>query len=643
MRFLILLFLILPLVSVAQNDTQLESVRKYNRLIDKVQFYNEINLDTSQIYLDSVFEITKELKQDYYLAKAFQLKSQQFMQASDGDSALYYCNRSIQILNQYPDSMAYFAAQYNLGTIYLSSRDHIRALVQFKSVLSAIDENFETLVQINQKAVNLNRAYAYASIGMVFAQLGDHNAELRNLKKALKISYKIDTDESRRLQAITLGNMGQAYYNLQNFDQAEYYAIAGMEQKKMMGMTGTLGYNYQVLAKAAFGRGKIKLCLKYLKISDRYFRTFNNHIEMSRNDFFRTKCYAEKGRVKEALMLIEKLEPTYQISFPDEEVAELYELKATLYKGIGDFELAYSSLELSKKIGDGAFVKHDRQMVSEFLDFFESEEKKLNQRLEVIRSRQVKEKLELQIEGDKERKVWVYTLFVVSIAGLLLIIWMITRAYKRNKRVNEFLSDSIHENEVLFKEVHHRVKNNFQIISSLLNLQQGMEEDEHSKKVLKEAQGRIRSMALVHELLYQKSEVKRIDFKSYATELMNNVLESYADGGMIEYEIKSAEHYFDLEVAVPLGLIMNEAVTNAIKYAFNDLKIGKIVIELQDRGEGRFSLLIKDNGVGMPEALIRGERETLGVELIDILSEQLGGSVSFTGGDGTTVKVDFLA
>ena len=640
LRYIVLFFL--PLFSLAQSsEKEVDLIEDYNRLHDKVVLYQQINLDTGKLYLDSVFQVTAALNQDYYLAKSFQLKSQHFMQSSTPDSALFYCNEAIKILNEYPDSMDYFVAQYNLGTIYLQFEDHIHALVQFKSVIELIDSNFEDLIKLDQQKVNLNRAYAYVSIGLVYGQLGDHQNGLVNLKKGIKISYKVDSEESERLRAVTLGNIGITYYNLGDYDMAESYAIAGMEQKSKLKMEGTVGYNYQILAKAAFGRGKYELCRKYLEQSDKRFKAFNNYIELHRNNYWKAKCLFEENKFNASILLLKELEPVYKTTFSERELAELYAFESEVYAKMGKMDYAYEYLLISNKIKEVINTKNDHQMVGEFLDFFERSEERMNHRLQSLRNKQAKEKLELQIAGDHEKKIWVYSLFTISILGLLLIIFVIAKAYQRNKRINRKLNESIHENQVLFREVHHRVKNNFQIISSLLNLQQGIEEDARGKKVLIDAQGRIQSMALVHEMLYQKNEVKRIDFKTHTTELVSSILKSFSDGDMIEYSIVCSDEKFDLEVAIPIGLILNEAITNSVKYAFNELKIGKIKVELQSLEEDHYRLIIRDNGSGIPDDYIDGSKETLGIELINILSSQLNGTATFSNNGGTEVMVEF--
>ena len=622
--------------------TEDEKIKEFTRLHDITVRYQTTVLDSAKYFMDSCIDIAKQMDSDYYLGKALQLKTRGEFYEGEVDSSIFYGNRSLEILKNYPDSVEYFLAEYNQGTIFLYEEDNIQALVQFKKASKIIDENFETYVLVDRETVIINRSSCHANIGLVLMNLEDYEGALRSFNRSLKIAYKLDNWESEMLRSIVLSNMGSTYYYLGDYQMAESYAVASMEQKKKLGQEGSIGYSFQVLADAAYGRGKYKLSLSYLKQSDKKFEILDNREEMFRNNFSRAKCYKAQNRLDKALTTLLELESSYLSHFGKKEQSNFYELLAEVYQAKNDFKLANDYFRITLKLRKTLDLKNDKTIVREFITFFESEEVQLNNKIQNLKNVQEKEKLQLQIDSENEKKVWIYTLFLVSTLCLVLVIMVISNAYRRNKKMNKELSDSIEENKVLFKEVHHRVKNNFQIISSLLNLQHGIEENERGKKVLTDAQGRIQSMSLVHEMLYRKSEVKRIDFKSYASELVDSIIKSFTNETVvIDFKVESENESFDLEVAVPLGLILNEAITNAVKYAFTDLQSGLIEIHLKHISADNYSLVIKDNGIGIPEDFINGSKETLGIELINILSEQLGGSVSFKNNSGTEIVIYF--
>ncbi|MEO9531500.1 MAG: histidine kinase dimerization/phosphoacceptor domain -containing protein [Crocinitomicaceae bacterium] len=622
--------------------TEDEKVKEFSRLYDVTLQYQTTVLDSAHYFLDSCIDHAKKIKSDYYLGKALQLKARGEFYEGEIDSSMYFGQKSIDILLNYKDSIEYFIAEYNQGNLFLYNEDNIQALVQFKKVSNIIDQNFEMYVQIDRNKVILNRAYCYTSIGMVLLSLEDYNGALIHFNKSLKSTERLNSWECEVLRSVILSNLGSTYYYLGDYQMAESYAVASMEQKKKLGQEGSIGYSFQVLADAAYGRGKYKLSLSYLEQSDKKFEILDNREEMFRNNFSRAKCYKAQNRLDKALTTLLELESSYLSHFGKKEQSNFYELLAEVYQAKNDFKLANDYFRITLKLRKTLDLKNDKTIVREFITFFESEEVQLNNKIQNLKNVQEKEKLQLQIDSENEKKVWIYTLFLVSTLCLVLVIMVISNAYRRNKKMNKELSDSIEENKVLFKEVHHRVKNNFQIISSLLNLQHGIEENERGKKVLTDAQGRIQSMSLVHEMLYRKSEVKRIDFKSYASGLVDSIIKSFTNETVvIDFKVESENESFDLEVAVPLGLILNEAITNAVKYAFTDLQTGLIEIHLKHISADNYSLVIKDNGIGIPEDFINGSKETLGIELINILSEQLGGSVSFKNNSGTEIVIYF--
>ena len=592
--------------------------------------------------MDSCISISKKIESTYYLGKALQLKTRGEFYEGEVDSSIIYGNQSLSILRDYPDSLEYFLGEYNQGNMYLYKDDNIQALVQFKKAANLIDQNFEKYVKIDRDLVVLNRAYCHASIGLVLMNLDDFSGALRSFRKSLKVAYRLNSFESEMLRSVLLSNMGSCYFSLNDFDSAESYAIASMEQKKKLGQDGSIGYSFQVLANSAFGRKKYDLSLRYLKESDEKFQILNNTVELDRNKFLRAKNHLAMKNSDEAIRLFKEVEPSFLKNFSKKEQADFYEEFAMANLQINDLLTSNAYLRITLKLRKELDVKNDKKIVDEFITFFENEESELNGKIENLKNLQEKEKLELQIEGENEKKVWIYTLFLVSIVCLILVILVIASAYRRNKKTNKELNETIEEKQILFKEVHHRVKNNFQIISSLLNLQHGIEEDERGKKVLTDAQGRIQSMSLVHELLYRKNEVKRIDFKTYAQELVDSIVKSFTEEDTkLAFDIDAQNVSFDLEVAIPLGLILNEAVTNSVKYAFHETESAKIDIQLSKTEAAEYLLIIKDNGLGIPDNFINGDKETLGIELINILAQQLGGKAIISNNDGTEICVVF--
>jgi len=196
--------------------------------------------------------------------------------------------------------------------------------------------------------------------------------------------------------------------------------------------------------------------------------------------------------------------------------------------------------------------------------------------------------------------------------------------------------------DALLKEVHHRVKNNLQVIASLLNLQSRQVRDAQTVEMFKESQNRVQSMALIHEQLYRSHDAARLDFESYLGTLMAYLLASYSTNNTaIALKLKVDPITFGVDTAIPCGLIVHELVSNALKHAFPGTNPGEIHLDLHAGDDGRYTLRVRDNGVGFPEEADFRHVETLGLRLVTMLTQQLDGVIELQRSGGTTFTITF--
>ncbi|MCI4626646.1 MAG: response regulator [Candidatus Magnetoovum sp. WYHC-5] len=210
------------------------------------------------------------------------------------------------------------------------------------------------------------------------------------------------------------------------------------------------------------------------------------------------------------------------------------------------------------------------------------------------------------------------------------------------KNTEEKLKKTIKEKDMLLVEIHHRVKNNLQIISSLIDLQSKYVTDEQTKAMFVDSQARLRTMALIHEKLYQSEDIINVDFHRYVRSLSDYLYHSYClNKSNVSMDINVESVFLDVDTAVPCGIIINELVTNSLKHAFPPDMEGKISIEMKRKGDGYYHLKIYDNGKGMGDVDLR-QTTSLGLRLVYALTtEQLRGSVSLEKGEGTTFDILF--
>lgn len=218
----------------------------------------------------------------------------------------------------------------------------------------------------------------------------------------------------------------------------------------------------------------------------------------------------------------------------------------------------------------------------------------------------------------------------------------LTTEVNERKAAEEQVRASLQEKEVLLKEIHHRVKNNLQIISSLLNLQANRVTDPRTLQALGDSQTRVRSMALIHEKLYQSQSLADIDFSEYVRSLSSDLFRSYQRNfTTVQLDIQTDDISLELDLAVSCGLILNELMTNALKYAFPDGRCGTICVELRAAPGRTLSLQVADDGVGLPKDLDLSKSKSLGLQLVNNLVSQLEGRLEVDRSAGAAFTVSF--
>jgi two-component sensor histidine kinase len=211
---------------------------------------------------------------------------------------------------------------------------------------------------------------------------------------------------------------------------------------------------------------------------------------------------------------------------------------------------------------------------------------------------------------------------------------------KELTKTKNALSSKNNENELLLKEIHHRVKNNLEVVSSLLALQSAKIDDPNMQKLMLASQNRVQSMGVLHQKLYQSKYLAFIEMKNYFETLCINILDSYNESERIKVTIKMKEFELDIDTAMPLGLIVNELLTNSLKYAFPKGEKGNIELSSRNLNENNFQLKISDNGVGkFLDAKAKGTG--FGTQLVDLLTRQIDGKLIQDVSNETMILIDF--
>jgi two-component sensor histidine kinase len=249
------------------------------------------------------------------------------------------------------------------------------------------------------------------------------------------------------------------------------------------------------------------------------------------------------------------------------------------------------------------------------------------------------------------RTWWFFALIIAGtlVAFVIIYRWRTRRLLKAKLSLETTVENRTQElrsllgqKDLLMKEIHHRVKNNLQVISSLLDLQRARAKDENIKIALQESQNRVMSIAIIHQNLYRQDELKGVEMHGFANELSKHIKEVFQkEDCPVTIENNFKDLYLDIDTAVPIGLIMNELLTNSFKYAFEEKKEGQIKMHLEQTGEGNYFFSYFDNGKGLPPGQSLTRSNSMGLRLITGLGKQVGGEITYTFDGGSKFELHF--
>ncbi|SDE62912.1 Two-component sensor histidine kinase, contains HisKA and HATPase domains [Pricia antarctica] len=228
----------------------------------------------------------------------------------------------------------------------------------------------------------------------------------------------------------------------------------------------------------------------------------------------------------------------------------------------------------------------------------------------------------------------------IGILFFLLVVQILHIKNRNISRLNRSIENRLQERDTLIKEIHHRVKNNLQVVASLLSLQSSFIKDEKTKMLFRYSQYRINSMGIVHEMLYKSDDLNRIDYGAYIRELVNTLIQSMkGDQSNIRLETEVENIRLNIDTSIPLGLLINEIITNSLKYGFSDSEEGTITVKMNKLSTFSYSLRIGDNGSGIPKDINFRNTKSLGLKLIHKLALQLRGNVEM---DNSKIGTNYI-
>ena len=642
--------LFVPLIFKAQVDPKL-FLEKFN----KADLKSKVRLVASVPYSDIV-TIYPQLKDTLAKVKSLVYMRSQSKEAKflfdkiEADIELYDQNytKAIFILE---NSLRRHASNVQDSLICYSMLKN--AFIKIRDVNKAFEMNHMMEMKWARKSdtveIEFGRATStlYNMIGLTEKAISERR------KEAIKTSAKNDSE----YYANFYNDIGVFYNAKKNSDSAEFYFLKAknillqtkVEKEKETYRKFFLALIDGNLALSYFNRGNVSAAIPFLK-TDVYYSLKVENYESAFNSYnLLSQCYIALKQNKLAKSYLDSAQ--YLLNEKVKGISPKLRLLLTwanYYNSTNDFNRSNQSYKQYLAINDSFQVlEKERQIKNQSVAIsVEQSEVELNEKDRLLD--------QSKLEEARQKTFRAYLLAGIIILSSI-IIFLIFNAYTTKKREeqlylknkqitsqNVLIEQSLKEKEALIKEIHHRVKNNLQIISSMLSLQMSKVSDAVTQAILRDAQQRINSIALTHQMLYQKDNISSISLGDYVENLVSQIERTiFSSNVKLSCSVASRERKISIDTAVPLGLLINEILTNAYKHAFSENETGIVSVSLLDNGEG-WALKISDNGKGLPENFEKINQKSMGMELINILTGQLNANLKIEKANGTTFIIEII-
>lgn len=475
----------------------------------------------------------------------------------------------------------------NLAAIHQDNKNYTKAIEYYNLSIDYYKQDGNLAFQLAPMA---NMANAYMDIQ-------EYTKAINAYKQMLELASNVDD----RSNGPAYHGIGICYLELEAYDKAEKYLLKSQQYHKATHYTYREAGSFEILGRVDLKQNKIQNAkMHFKKASELFYESI----------LFNKKNNIRKDEISNAYLSLSKIDSIYK---NPERSLQNYK-QHIIYK---------DSVNDEKKI-----------KIAERLEFARETEKK-NQEIIVLENQN---KIQ-QVNAEKQRYLEIGLLTFLVLVMLLL--GVVSNRYRLKQRALKIIEEKNEENKLLMREIHHRVKNNLQIISSLLGTQIDKNIDNAElKTILQESQNKIKSMAIIHQNLYKGNQFAKVSVTSYIKELIDHIQKSFEkDNTKIQFDLDIDPNQIQIGLAVPLGLILNELITNCYKYAFSDKdainNTIKIVFSQMD-DSSQYRLIIKDNGKGLPQDFDLNNLSSFGMQLVQGLVEQLQGEIQINQQQGTT-------
>ncbi|MES2797859.1 MAG: sensor histidine kinase [Bacteroidota bacterium] len=602
--------------------------------------------------LDSIRHVLNHSKNDTLRMSAFR-DLHFYYSEMDRDSALYFAEQQLLLSQKLRQKLWEASAYESIGYVTQIEGNYPKAYQALSNALKIANDpnsergNWNIRKFAKDGDARKARYYNLTAIHILFAFL---NIGTQNNQKAFA-SFQQGINTANEVQdkvglIAAYANFGNVCRQLSKLDSAILFtqkAIGDLNNSDLK-TSNSPYYNFEkgnclnTMGLIYSQKGDFITAKRYLKEAEILCKDENSRDALVNIYISFSNVYRKYNQLDSSVYYARNSLQTAQLLGTTAAINNAYSTLTEAYKAQGNSALAFKYLQLSKSLNDSLNnIRQEKLNQYQVLNF--------NEKIRILAVE--KENIQLQ------NKIRTYAM-LAGIGILLLLAFVFYRNYRIRTKVNQklealnldlanknsLLDHRNAQNELLLKEIHHRVKNNLEVVSSLLALQSAKIDDPEIQDAMLASQNRVQSMGILHQKLYQSEHLAFIEMKNYFKNLCENILDSYNETDRIKVNIDMSEIELDVDTAIPIGLIVNELLTNSLKYAFPKGEKGNIQLSLVNLGKDNFTLKISDNGVG--KILNSQPKGTgFGTQLVDLLTRQIEGKLIEQNENGTMISINF--
>lgn len=548
--------------------------------------------------------------------------------------ALQLHQQALIALKELNDSLGLAGEHQSVGYIYINLGQYTKGVQNY----------LKAQAYYNGMGMESDVASTLSSLALAYRQLGESENEVNALERAFEIASR---GQDSLLMGIVCCNLGETYTNSNKAEKGLKLLARSERLFKQLEHWGTLRSTYNAYASyyGLLTSENPQLAIEYCEKSKALAERVNSQDGIAEAEVLLGKIYAHQAQFAKAESALkqafDRAKSHGLLQFASSSANELHKLYTQQAKHAQALEFYKTHTAYQDSISGAAKL----QELKEVELSHEFEQKHLADSLRALRDQQALElSHQKELAAEAQQAYILYSVLAILLVAALFVVAGLRRSRKQAAALatkNTQIEKALDERNVLLKEIHHRVKNNLQLVSSLLQLQSRDIDNEVALAAMNEGQNRMKAIALIHQKLYQTENLAAINAQEYFEQLVAQNLQLYQGKERPETTVQAENISLDIDTAVPLGLAANELITNAMKYAFPNTSAPNLSLELTTKGNGLYTLTISDNGPGLPQNINPSRARSLGLRMVNRLAEQLFGTVDYHSENGSRIVINF--